>query len=203
MTLPRLRSRTSVHWWRTRTRYRRYGSIHHAVAATNPRSESPAAACAIRRLITASPTAPEVLLGNFSRQFQQYNTPSVVVCAPQELHFRLMLITVLVANEPGFVQLCLRSRYRPDRRYPKRSGDLFQCRQLSLAVSTSSPRRSSLFASDGLNVLTVVFHVPDTRLVSSAKAGADICDGLTTQFIVGKGDRDRCLGLIFGYDPDR
>ena len=144
VTLPRLRSRTSVHWWRTRTRYRRYGSIHHAVAATNPRSESPAAACPIRRLITASPTAPEVLLGNFSRHFQQYNTPSIVVCAPQELHFRLMLITALVANEPGFLQLCLRSRYRPDRRYPKRSGDPFQCRQLSLAVSTSSPRRSSL-----------------------------------------------------------
>ncbi len=62
---------------------------------------------------------------------------------------------------------------------------------------------SSLFASDGLNVMTVVFHVPDPHLVSSAKAGADICDGLTTHFIVGKGDRDRCLGLIFGYDPDR
>ncbi len=102
MPLPRLRSRTSVHWWRTRSRYRRYSSIHHAVAATNPRSESPAAACPIRRLITASPTAPEVLLGNFSRHFQQYNTPSIVVCAPQELHFRLMLITALVANRVSF-----------------------------------------------------------------------------------------------------
>ena len=100
-----MRSRTLVYWWRREPRYRRYGSIHHAVAATNPRSESPAAACPIRRLIASSPTGPEVLLGNFSRHFQQYMTPSIVVCAPQELHFRLMLITALVANEPGFLQL--------------------------------------------------------------------------------------------------
>jgi hypothetical protein len=62
---------------------------------------------------------------------------------------------------------------------------------------------SSLFASDALNVMTVAFHVPDTDLVSSAKASADICDGLTTHVVLGEGDRDRCLGLIFGHDPDR
>ena len=112
-----------------------------------------------------------------------------------------MLITALVANEPDFLQLCPRGRYRPDRRYPKEVGR-------PISVSPTQPGSidivaSSLFASDALNVLTVAFHVPDTHLVSSAKAGADICYSLTTHFIVGKGDRDRCLGLIFGYDPDR
>ena len=157
--------------------------------------------------MTVSPTAPEVLIGNFSRHFQQYNTPSIVVCAPQELHFRLMLITALIANEPGFLQLWVGIGRTAD--VPRGRATHF-----SVANSASSPRRlvassprrlvaSSLFASDGLNVMTVAFHVRDTHLVSSAKAGVDICDGLTTHLVLDKGDRDGCLGLTFRSDPDR
>ena len=149
--------------------------------------------------MTVSPTAPEVLIGNFSRHFQQYNTPSIVVCAPQELHFRLMLITALIANEPGFLQLWVGIGRTAD--VPRGRATHF-----SVANSAWQYRRlvaSSLFASDGLNVMTVAFHVRDTHLVSSAKAGVDICDGLTTHLVLDKGDRDGCLGLTFRSDPDR
>jgi len=39
-------------------------------------------------------------VGSFSRHFQQYITPSVVVRAPHRLQLRLMVLTPLVANRP-------------------------------------------------------------------------------------------------------
>ncbi len=41
--------------------------------------------------------AVEVRVGNFSRHFQQNDTPSMVVCAPQRLHLRLMSVTPVEA----------------------------------------------------------------------------------------------------------
>jgi hypothetical protein len=51
------------------------------------------AACPIPRVMASLPTAPEVRIGNLSRHFQQYNTPSIVACAPQLLHLRLISVT--------------------------------------------------------------------------------------------------------------
>ncbi len=76
-------------WWGTGL----YWSAHQTVAATTPKRESPTTACPIPRVIAPLATDPEVWMGNFSRHFQQYATPSMVVCAPQWLHFRLMSVT--------------------------------------------------------------------------------------------------------------
>jgi hypothetical protein len=73
-------------------RDRCYCSAHQNVAATTPNRESPRAACPIPRVMAVL-SGPEVRVGNFSRHFQQNNTPSVVVSAPQRLHFRLMSLT--------------------------------------------------------------------------------------------------------------
>jgi hypothetical protein len=70
----------------------RYWSAHQNVAATTPKRDSPRAACPIPRVM-ALLSGPEVRVGNFSRHFQQNNTPSMVVWAPQRLHLRLMSLT--------------------------------------------------------------------------------------------------------------
>jgi len=70
-----------------------YWSAHQTVAATTPKRESPTTVCPIPRVIAPLATDPEVRIGNFSRHFQQYATPSMVVCAPHSLHFRLMSVT--------------------------------------------------------------------------------------------------------------
>ncbi len=63
------------------------------MAATTPKREKPTTACPIPRAIAPLATDPEVWMGNFSRHFQQYATPSMVVCAPHWLHFRLISVT--------------------------------------------------------------------------------------------------------------
>ena len=75
----------------------RYCSAHQNVAATPPTKESPTTACLIPRVMAPVATAPEVRIGSFSRHFQQYGTPSTVVCAPHRLHFRLMSVTPVKA----------------------------------------------------------------------------------------------------------
>ena len=74
-----------------------YCSAHQNVAATPPTTESPTTACLIPRVMAPVATAPEVRIGSFSRHFQQYGTPSTVVCAPHRLHFRLMSVTPVKA----------------------------------------------------------------------------------------------------------
>jgi hypothetical protein len=47
----------------------------------------------------------KVRVGSFSRHFQQNDTPSMVVCAPQRLHFRLMSVPPGYCDPPPNVPL--------------------------------------------------------------------------------------------------
>jgi hypothetical protein len=67
-------------------------NAHPNVVAITPKRRSATAACPIPRVMVPLLAAAEVRVGNLSRHFQQNDTPSMVVWAPQRLHLRLMSV---------------------------------------------------------------------------------------------------------------
>jgi hypothetical protein len=80
-------------------------NAHQNVVAITPKRRSATEACPIPRVMVPLLAVAKVRVGSFSRHFQQNDTPSMVVCAPQRLHFRLMSVPPGYCDPPPNVPL--------------------------------------------------------------------------------------------------